>query len=506
MFDRALKILFLAAEMAPFAQTGGLADVAESLPKALSTLNHGTGAEHDVRVAIPRYKQIGEAGYLVDFPVDIAGRSTTAVIRTRSVTAAYRDLQRQVPVYLVDNYHYFNRDRMYMFPDEAERFTFFCRAVLEMLPRLDWQPDIIHCNDWQTGPVPLLLKTAYVSDPFYRAVGTVFTIHNLEYQGNFPKETLRVLGLGEEFFTPEKIEFYGAVSFMKAGILYGDVVNTVSRTYAREIQSVELGEGMDGVLRVRSGDLYGIVNGIDYGEFDPRTDPHVYRNYDPSDLSGKRENKGALQKEMGLPVRDVPVLGIVSRLVGQKGLDLILDAGAELMREDVQFMVVGSGDPYFEKMLKSIENSFPEQVRVSIGFNPTLAQRVYAGSDMFLMPSRFEPCGLGQLIAMRYGTLPIVRSTGGLADTVHDYDPATGFGNGFAFEEYTAGAFLATVQRALRLFREEPAAWATLVRRVMALDNSWARSGVEYLHLYYEALRKHAGAAGTGLRGWPVRE
>jgi len=494
VFDRALKILFLAAEMAPFAQTGGLADVAESLPKALATLD--TGPAHDVRVAIPRYRQIREADYLTDFPVDMAGRQTTAVIRTRSVTAAHRDIRRQVPVYLVDNYHYFNRDGMYMFPDEAERFTFFCRAALEMLPRLNWQPDVIHCNDWQTGPVPLLLKTMYAGDPFYQKVATVYTIHNLEYQGDFPKEVLRVLGLGEEFFTPEKIEFYGAVSFMKAGILYGDVVSTVSRTYAREIQTADLGERMDGVLRLRAGDLYGIINGIDYEEFNPATDPRIYRRYDSSDPAGKRENKRALQEETGLPVREAPLLGLVSRLVEQKGLDLILDAFTELMREDVQFVVVGSGDPYYERILKNLGEAFPGQVRVTIGFHPTLAQRVYAGSDMFLMPSRFEPCGLGQLIAMRYGTVPVVRSTGGLADTVHDYDPATGSGNGFAFTEYTAAAFLAAVRRALGFYREEPAAWAGLVRRIMGLDNSWARSGVEYLRLYYEALRKHGEAAG----------
>lgn len=495
MSKSGLKILLLSAELAPFAKTGGLADVAASLPKALTKITNGEGAVPDVRVAIPRYQRIKEATYLMDFPVDIAMRATTAVIRTPNIKVLSLDQQRNLPVYLVDNYHYFDRDGMYMFADEAERFTFFCRAVLEMLPRLNWQPDVIHCNDWQTGVVPLFLKTLHKNDPFYQRVATAFTIHNLEYQGNFPRETLFLLGLGEDFFTPQRLEYYNMVSFMKAGILYGDVINTVSRTYAREIQTPEMGEGMDGVLRMRSGDLYGIINGIDYEEFDPRTDKNIYQNFDRYDFSGKGNNKAALQREMGLPVRDVPVLGLVSRLVDQKGLDLILDVGAEFEHEDVQLVVVGSGDPHYEKLFEVLAQTYPQQVKVAIGFNPVLAQRVYAGSDMFLMPSRFEPCGLGQLIAMRYGSVPIVRSTGGLADTVADYDSATGLGSGFTFQEYAGAALLATLKRAVNLYREEPSKWESLVRRVMEIDYSWARSGVEYLNLYHEALRRHKGVA-----------
>ncbi|MDA8336208.1 MAG: glycogen/starch synthase [Peptococcaceae bacterium] len=493
MFDRALKILILSPEMVPFAKTGGLADVAGSLPKALATLQNGNDVLHDVRVAIPRYKQIEEASYLMDFPVRIAGRNATAVIRTRAIEAQYQGVHRNLPVYMVDNYHYFYRDGMYMFPDEAERFGFFCRAVLEMLPRLNWQPDLIHCNDWQTGLVPLLLKTVYQSDPLFKHIATVFTIHNLQYQGNFPHEDLELLGLDEEFFTPGRIEFYGTVSFMKAGIVYADVINTVSRTYAREIQTQELGERMDGILRMRANDLYGIVNGINYHEFNPKTDQRIYRNFDHNDIGGKKDNKYALQKEMGLPVRDVPVIGLISRLVDQKGLDIILEIINDLTQAELQLVVLGSGDPRYEKLFGQLRGRFPQKVGAFIAFNAILAQRIYAGSDMFLMPSRFEPCGLGQLISMRYGTVPIVRSTGGLADTVHDFNPATGSGNGFAFEPYTGEALLSTVQRALKLYREDPGQWEKLVRRVMELDYSWARSGVEYLQLFQEALRKHAG-------------
>ena len=492
MFDRSLKILILGSEMVPFAKTGGLADVVGSLPKALATLQNGNAVLHDVRVAIPRYKQIEDAAYLMDFPVKIGERNATAIIRTRAVEAQYQGVHRNLPVYMTDNYHYFYRDGLYMFPDEAERFAFFCRAVLEMLPRLGWQPDVIHCNDWQTGPIPLLLRTGY-GGPFYHRIATVFTIHNLQYQGNFPPEALALFDLDEDFFTPEGIEFYGTVSFMKAGIKYADVVSTVSRTYAREIQTPAMGERMDGILRQRSDDLYGIVNGINYHEFDPGTDQRIYRNFDAHDPAGKKDNKYALQKEMGLPVRDVPVLGLISRLVDQKGLDIILEIVDELMPAEMQLVVLGSGDPHYEKLFARLRDEFPQKVGVFIGFNAILAQRIYAGADMFLMPSRFEPCGLGQLISMRYGTVPVVRSTGGLADTVHDFNPATGSGNGFVFEPYTGEALLTAIRRALKLYREDPAHWGQLVRRVMELDYSWARSAVEYLQLYQEALRKHEG-------------
>jgi starch synthase len=490
MFDRPLKILFVSSEVVPFAKTGGLADVAGSLPKALATVvNHGL-PHHDVRVVMPRYKMIEDARYLTDFPVWFAGRHHEAIIRQREIEAHFQGAHQTIPVYMIDNYQYYYRDGIYAFDDEAERFGFFCQAVLELLPRLNWQPDVIHCNDWQTGLIPLFLKTRYREDPFFRRTATVFTIHNLQYQGNFPEETLSILDLGAEYLRPEELEFYGNVSFIKAGIQYADVLNTVSRTYAREIQTAEYGQRMEGVLRQRSHELYGIINGINYHEFDPKTDPRLHRNYDAAEAEHKKENKYALQRELNLPVREVPVLGLITRLADQKGLDLIAEIIDELMRLDLQVVVLGSGDQRYEDMFREMKTRYPQKVGVHIGFNAVLAQRIYAGADMFLMPSRFEPCGLGQLISLRYGTIPIVRETGGLADTINEYDPATGDGNGFSFQEYNSRALYSAIARALKLYRDDQEAWGRMVRNAMEMDFSWARSAVEYLQLYQDALQK----------------
>ncbi|ACX51603.1 glycogen/starch synthase, ADP-glucose type [Ammonifex degensii KC4] len=493
MFDRSLKILFVASEAVPFAKVGGLADVAGSLPKALAV---GPDERHnDVRLVIPYYKNIEDTSYLMDFPVPLDGRLETCVLRQGKIEAHYRGEYRSLPVYFIGNYHYFWRDGIYAFPDDAERYAFFCWAVLEMLPRLNWQPDIIHCNDWQTGPIPLLLHTHYQGHPFYQRTATVFTIHNLQYQGNFPWEKARLFNLGDEYYHPEALEFYGQFSFMKAGLLYADVISTVSRTYAREIQTPAYGERMDGVLRRRSRDLYGIVNGINYHEFNPKTDPRLHRNYDLDTLEDKRENKYALQREMGLPVKDVPVLGIVSRLVAQKGLDLVAEIAPELMHLEVQLVVLGTGDPRYHRLFEELKRLYPQKVGLYLGFNPVLAQRIYAGADIFLMPSRFEPCGLGQLIAMRYGTIPVVRATGGLADTVQEFDPVTLSGNGFVFKEYNAREFYRAIARALKLYRDHPDSWRRLMRNAMSCDFSWARSAVEYLQLYQEALNRRLAAA-----------
>lgn len=490
MFDRPLKILFASSEVVPFAKTGGLADVSGSLPKALAVTGHDNMG-NDVRIVMPRYQHIEACYYKTDFPVPFLNRFETAIIRESAIESHFQEKRKTIPVYLVDNYHYFYRDRMYMFDDEAERFAFFCRAVLEMLPRLDWQPDVIHCNDWQCGPIPLFLKTHYRQNPFYNRIATVFTIHNLQYQGNFSREALKILGLGEEFFHPEKIEFFGSVSFMKAGILYADLINTVSRTYAEEIKHPETGERMDGILRKRSGDIYGILNGINYHEFNPGTDQRIHRNYDRFSIANKKENKFALQKTIGLPVSDVPVVGLISRLVDQKGIDLVSEIIDDMMSEDLQFVVLGSGEKYYEDMFKNIKTCYPEKVGLYIGFNAVLAQRIYAGADMFMMPSRFEPCGLGQMISLRYGTIPVVRFTGGLADTVSEYNAATGTGNGFGFSEYSGTELLKALRRALHLFREQPEQWNKLVRNAMEQDFSWTRSGVEYLQLYQEAMSRH---------------
>lgn len=482
-FDETYKILFASAEVVPFAKTGGLADVAGSLPKALATYGN------DVRIVMPRYARIQPTRTIGDFPVQVGYRKETAILREGEIEARMDGVFRKIPVYFIDNYHYFDRDQIYGYWDEAERYAFFCRAVLEMTKMLGFKPDIIHCNDWQTGPIPLLLKEQYQWDPFFRGIGTVFTIHNLRYQGNFPKETLHLLGLGDECFTPERLEFYGNISFMKAGLLWSDVLNTVSRTYAEEIQDPHYGEGMDGILRQRSQDLYGICNGINIHEYNPATDPRIYHNYTAEDLEGKRRNKMELQREMGLPQLDVPLLGIVSRLVDQKGLDLIADISRDLMERPMQLVVLGTGDAYYEDMFRELRSLYPDRIGVEIGFNVTLAQRIYAGCDMFLMPSAFEPCGLGQLISLRYGTIPVVRSTGGLRDTVIDYNPDTGSGNGFSFAPYDSSALLAAIDRGLELY-DSPRAWQSLVKRAMQEDHSWNRSAAEYMGLYKNALAR----------------
>ncbi|MDH7478687.1 MAG: glycogen synthase GlgA [Syntrophomonadaceae bacterium] len=480
-----MKILFVASEVVPFAKTGGLADVAGSLPQALKRLGH------QVCVAMPRYKQIRKVEYLTDLPVPMDGKLETAIIRTTQNDG--------VTVFLIDNYKFFYRDGgLYDHPDDGERFNFFNKAVLAMLPYVDFKPEIIHCNDWHTGPLPLYLKTKFEEEPFYREIATLFTIHNLQYQGRFPKSMLRVMSLGDEFFTPELLEYYGEVNYMKAGLLYADLLNTVSKQYAREIQTEEFGEGLDGLLRKRGIDLYGIVNGIDYQKFNPVTDPSIYHNYDLDHLEGKLENKRGLQRELNLPESDAPLLGITTRLAAQKGVDLLVAAIEDLVRMGVQLVVLGTGEDRLQKQLAAAKMRYPEQVSVTLGFDATLAQKIYAGADIFLMPSRFEPCGLGQLISFRYGTVPVVRQTGGLMDTVSEFNPATGEGNGFVFKNYQPSELVAAVRRALEIYRSRDL-WLMLIRNNMQMDFSWKRSAQEYVQLYEKARKKrlesllHAG-------------
>lgn len=484
-----LKILFVSAEVSPYAKTGGLADVAGSLPKTLAAMGN------DVRVVMPRYKMIKSGmNYVTDFPVQVGNRMETCIVR--ETEAGYIDNEgknRSIPVYFADNYNYYDRDGIYCYFDDADRFAFLCKAALDMLPKINFQPDIIHCNDWHTGPICMLLKEKYCKESFYKNMATVYTIHNLEYQGNFSREVLPLFNVGDEVFTSDKVEFYGMFSFMKAGLVYADIINTVSQMYAKEIQTERYGEKLEGVLQKRSHDLFGIVNGISYEEFNPLTDTRIYKNYSSDNYTGKKENKLALQKEMGLPERDVPVIGLISRLSGQKGLDLIMDKIESFMRHDVQFVLLGTGDEYYETAFKNIERKYPEKVGVYIGFNAALAQRIYAGTDMFLMPSRFEPCGLGQIISFRYGTIPVVRATGGLAETVVDMDKDSISGNGFCFEEFTSDEMMNTIERALKLYNEKPQEWEQLVRKALALDFSWNKPARKYMDIYYLAIGKCTG-------------
>jgi starch synthase len=480
--DRPLKILYLSAEVVPFAKTGGLADVAGSLPKAIHSLGH------DIRVAMPRYGRIDPLKFdlkevLPPFPIPMDRQ-------TEEVSVLQGQLAPEIPVYLVENTKYYDRDGIYMYPDDAERFILFCRSALEMTHRLDWRPDVIHCNDWHTAIVPNWLKTVYHDDPFFAHTASVYTIHNLAYQGVFGYRVLEIAGIAEYGFMyhPEMADLAEVVDFMARGIYFADAINTVSETYAREILTPECGEKLDPILRDRSDRLFGIVNGIDYEVMNPATDPYIARTFDADHLDLRVNNKLALQQEAGLDVdASVPLTGIVSRLTDQKGFDILGNVIDHLLDLNLQVVVLGTGDPHYHEMFSRLSQTYPGRAVVFLTFNAALAQKIYAGSDMFLMPSRFEPCGLGQMLAMRYGSVPIVRSTGGLADTVCDWDPRTGVGNGFSFERYDRWALFAAIVRALENYRY-PETWRKLQVNGMTADFSWQASARKYVELYRRAM------------------
>jgi starch synthase len=398
--------------------------------------------------------------------------------------------------YFVQSDRYFERDGLYGtpegdYPDNAERFAFFDRAVLESLRALDWFPGILHLNDWQTGLVPAYLRTLYAAQPSYAAVRTLFTIHNMAYQGLFPKYVLPMTGLGWEEFRPERLEFYDQVNYLKSGLVYSDALSTVSERYSREIQTDEYGHGLQGVLQDRAEDLYGIVNGIDAAEWNPATDKELPAQYTAKNPSKKADSKRRLLEEMGLAFHDrTPVVGLVSRLADQKGLDLIAEIVQDFLAMDVQFVVLGTGDARYHTLLQELRNRYPGKLGVALKFDARLAKLIYAGSDLFLMPSRFEPCGLGQMISMKYGTVPLVRRTGGLADTVENLSPDGKKGTGFVFEEYRGRELLATLKRAVEAYAQ-PKLWADLVGRAMKEDFSWDASARKYLEVYGKILSKH---------------
>lgn len=471
-----MKILFAAAEGSPFVKTGGLADVIGALPKALLK------AGHDIRLVMPKYRTIPDSF-----------KEKQEHLGTTSVYVGWREqycgvdslLFEGIPVYFIDNEYYFGRDGIYGYGDDGERFAYFSRAVLDMLPVIDFKPDVIHVHDWHTGPVPALLRHHYGSKPFYSGIKTVFTVHNLLYQGIFPYEVLgELLGLPNEYFTPEGLEFYGNVSYMKAGLVYSDHVTTVSPTYAEEIKTPHYGYGLDGLLRSLNGRLTGIVNGIDTKLFNPATDralPTTYR----SNLAKKRDNKTKLQEEVGLPVApEVPLIAMVTRLVESKGLDLVMRVLDELLYfDDVQFVILGTGDPAYEHWFREAVYRQPQKLAAKITFDDGLSRRIYAGSDIFLMPSKFEPCGISQLLALRYGSIPVVRETGGLNDTVKAYNEFTGEGNGFTFTHYNAHDMLYTIRRAVQ-FYHQPEHWKKVARNAFSGDYSWSVSAGKYEDIY----------------------
>ncbi len=487
-----MKILFAASESVPFVKTGGLADVVGALAPVLAKEGH------DVRVVIPDFTAIPQEWasrmtHVCDFEVQLGWR--------RQYCGVEKLEKDGVIWYFIDNKYYFGRPYIYgMGGDEYERFGFFCRSVLNMLPMIDFQPDVIHAHDWQSGMIPALLKIQYMHLPFYANIKTVFTIHNLQYQGIFGiREVQDVLGLGDSLWTDDKLECFGCANFMKAGLVYSDLITTVSPSYSEEIQTAYYGERLDGLLRARKHELHGVLNGIDLEDYNPATDSRIAAAFSAEDLRGKAACKQALQEKLGLDVKpDVPLIGMVGRLSNQKGLDLVDYVIADIMRLGVQLVVLGMGEGRYFNLFSWAEGEYRGQVAARFTMDHALAHQIYAGADLFLMPSQFEPCGLSQMIAMRYGTVPIVRETGGLRDTVLSYNEVTGEGNGFTFFNYNAHDMLHTIERAADYYRNHRDIWEKLQIRGMRGDYSWAHSADQYLQLYKSLFEPKKEQAATG--------
>jgi starch synthase len=498
-----MHIAFAASECVPFSKTGGLADIVGALPRALASLGH------QVSVYVPRYRQTK-----LDDPQTMVS----------SITVPFDDKYRFCKVvtagasggvrhYFVDYPPYFDREGLYGTPagdytDNAERFSLFSRAVIEASKVLG-VPHIFHCHDWQTALIPIMLRTLYVEDPAFQETGTVFTIHNMGYQGLFPSEILPLLMLPWDLLTITKMEFFGQVNFLKGALVYSDFITTVSRKYSQEIQTTEYGFGLEGVLRGRSSTVSGIVNGVDYDEWNPQTDKFIVAKYSPQDLSGKQKCKQDLLNAFGVTDADpkLPVIGIVSRFAAQKGFDLIAQIMDRLAREKMIVVVLGTGDKTYEDMFQRLQKQFPNKIAIKVAYDNAIAHKIEAGADMFLMPSRYEPCGLNQIYSLKYGTVPIVRATGGLDDTIEPWDARTGKGTGFKFAEYTGEALLATIKQALLAYRDQ-SSWQTLMRNGMARDFSWGASAREYGKIYGRVRQMRAeeiAAAATDLSNEPVR-
>ncbi|UCB57789.1 MAG: glycogen synthase [Candidatus Omnitrophota bacterium] len=452
-----MKVLFCSSEVVPFAKTGGLADVSGALPQALEK----EGAE--VKVALPGY---------------------------RSAKAHSPKMGKDIEVYLVQNDKYFDRKELYGtssgdYPDNLERFAFFCKQTLLLLKEKGFCPDIIHCNDWQSALIPVYLKTNFKDDDFFKKTKVIFTIHNLAYQGVFPQDEFAKTDLDKQLFNMHALEFYGKANLLKGGLVFSRFITTVSPTYAQQIQSVKFGCGLDGVLRKRKKDLSGIINGLDYHIWDPQQDNKIFQKYGRDDLGDKYINKEKLQQELNLPVdRNIPLLGIVTRLASQKGIELIISAlNKKMPKLNLQFVLLGTGDEKYHHQLEKIMQRGYKNISISLRFDAVLARKIYAGCDMFLMPSYYEPCGLGQLISLKYGTIPIGRKTGGLADTIIDAQ------NGFLFEKYSPGEMMRAIMRALKLY-ENREKWRSLMLKAMDCDFSWEASAKKYIELYGQALKE----------------
>jgi starch synthase len=485
-----MNIVFAASECVPFAKTGGLADVVGALPQALAELGHS------VSVYLPKYKQT---------------RLPDAKVLLPSITVPFDDQYRfcsvldggkrsGVQFYFIDYPPFFDRDALYGtpagdYPDNAERFALYCRAVLEASKVLG-VPEIFHCHDWQSALVPILLRTSYKADPVFRSTRTVFTIHNIGYQGLFPPDTLPLLMLPWDLFTIDKMEYWGKANFLKGALVFSDHITTVSRKYAQEIQTSEYGFGLEGVLRARAGSLSGILNGVDYSEWSPERDKYIVRQYSPENLEGKKECKYDLLRQFGMESAaiDLPVLGIVSRFAAQKGFDLIAEIAHDLARLPLVLTALGSGDKEYQDLFLQLHKQFPGKIAVKVAYDNGLAHRIEAGADMFLMPSRYEPSGLNQMYSLKYGTVPIVRATGGLDDTIEPWESSTGKGTGFKFSAYSGVALLNCIHEALRAYKDQ-AGWRKLMLNGMSKDFSWTASAREYVKIYERLVPPKAAGA-----------
>lgn len=491
---KSYKILYASSEVVPFAKTGGLADVASALPKQLKQLGH------DIRIVMPKYSSIPEAKFklrevirLREIEVPLQGEIQRVSIKSAFIPDS------KVQVYFLEHPEFYNRNDLYVdpdtgkdYPDNDARFFLFSRGILEIAKTLAWQPDVIHCNDWQTAAIPLYLKTLYANDPFFSKTKTVLSLHNVGYQGNSQPSAIDVGGLPQDLFYPmSPVEFHGSFSFMKAGIKYADIVTTVSETYAQEIQSdPEFGFGMEGVLHDRHEDLFGILNGIDETIWNPEVDQLIAHPFTKKKLEGKEENKKVLLDKFELHYDPlIPVIGIISRLADQKGFDLIARVLEKIAKLKVQMVILGTGDQKYHDLFSQAAKKYPDKFSVQLTFNNQLAHQIEAGSDFFLMPSRYEPCGLNQMYSFMYGTVPIVRATGGLADTVKDVNQHPKDGTGFTFKDYDAKEMLVTIKRALDYYQDR-SRWRKLQIRGMSQDFSWLKSAKKYVEIYELALKK----------------
>ena len=492
--SKEINVLFVVSEAVPFAKTGGLADVGGALPQVVRELNH------EIRIMMPKYGSFSERKHRVhddirlkDMQIPIGEKEVCASVKSAFITNS----KVKVQVYFLANDQYFYREGLYVHPhtkkeykDNDERFIFFCKGTLETLKKLGWKPDIIHCNDWHTGLIPAYLKTVYKDDPFFHNTKTIFTIHNLAYQGLYPKESFLKTGLPPEIFKPDGIEFHNQLSFMKAGIFYADIVNTVSEKYAQEIRTdEELGCGLRDLLDKRKKDLYGIVNGIDYSIWNPAVDELIPEKYTPKNLIAKLENKKALLQKFNLQFNEnIPVIGIISRLADQKGFDLIGEIMKDFLKLDVQLVILGTGEQKYHDLFEKTNAKYPDKLGIHLGFSENLAHLIEAGSDMFLMPSKYEPCGLNQLYSLKYGTVPIVRTTGGLDDTIENIDVAKGTGTGFKFKKYESEELLKTIKKSLKVFADKKL-WTKIMKNGMSQDFSWENSAKKYISLYKKVLK-----------------